>query len=351
MDTQLQQHLSHLAGAIGCRLIGTAGNHAAADYIEQVFTNANLAVRRQTYPCPAWKVEECNLTVAGFVRIASANTFSPFCDIRAKLAIVRTVEELEAADPAYISERILFMCGELTTDPIMPLVDHAVYLPERDKKIGLLLREKHPKAVLTVSMAEGYTPLLLEDHCLDIPSATMPADVFAEILRRGDEHSSAWLTINSEMSQGETSNVIGLHQCTANPQDSRRIIICAHYDTKHGTPGAWDNASGVAALLQLAQHYATESPPISLEFCNGQKEDEQFRSEASSKLNGRKARSRKALMGAVIGLKQKLLQERVQLMFIGPRLILEPLFGGANKAFGDAIGLGSMPSDKDMQKV
>ena len=36
-------------------------------------------------------------------------------------------------------------------------------------------------------------------------------------------------------------------------QDSRRVVIGAHYDAVRGTPGADDNASGVAGLLELAR--------------------------------------------------------------------------------------------------
>ncbi|MEM9120445.1 MAG: M28 family peptidase [Cyanobacteria bacterium P01_F01_bin.56] len=36
------------------------------------------------------------------------------------------------------------------------------------------------------------------------------------------------------------------------------LIIGAHYDTVPGTPGADDNASGLAVLLELARYYATQ---------------------------------------------------------------------------------------------
>jgi Zn-dependent M28 family amino/carboxypeptidase len=58
-------------------------------------------------------------------------------------------------------------------------------------------------------------------------------------------------------------------------QDPRRVVIGAHYDAVPGTPGADDNASGVAGLLELARllqgaklrhtvelvAYCTEEPP------------------------------------------------------------------------------------------
>lgn len=44
------------------------------------------------------------------------------------------------------------------------------------------------------------------------------------------------------------------------------ILICAHYDTVPGTPGADDNATGVAALLEIAREFASAPPryPIRL---------------------------------------------------------------------------------------
>jgi Zn-dependent M28 family amino/carboxypeptidase len=43
-------------------------------------------------------------------------------------------------------------------------------------------------------------------------------------------------------------------------QDAAPLLVGAHYDAVPGTPGADDNASGVAALLALAQ-YASDHPP------------------------------------------------------------------------------------------
>jgi Zn-dependent M28 family amino/carboxypeptidase len=44
------------------------------------------------------------------------------------------------------------------------------------------------------------------------------------------------------------------------------VVIGAHYDSVAGTPGADDNASGVAALLALARHFAHDKPARTLRF-------------------------------------------------------------------------------------
>lgn len=45
-------------------------------------------------------------------------------------------------------------------------------------------------------------------------------------------------------------NIIAKHQGTVSPEE--KVLIVAHYDTVAETPGADDNASGVALLLELA---------------------------------------------------------------------------------------------------
>ena len=49
---------------------------------------------------------------------------------------------------------------------------------------------------------------------------------------------------------GNFSNVIATHSGTRYPD--QRVIVLAHYDTVSNSPGADDNASGIAVLLELA---------------------------------------------------------------------------------------------------
>ncbi len=44
------------------------------------------------------------------------------------------------------------------------------------------------------------------------------------------------------------------------------LLIGAHYDTVRGCPGANDNGSGVAAMLELSRHFANLTPAITVRF-------------------------------------------------------------------------------------
>jgi len=54
------------------------------------------------------------------------------------------------------------------------------------------------------------------------------------------------------------------HRGTTKPEEI--VVVGAHYDTVRSTPGADDNASGVAALLALAADFAPSQPARTLRF-------------------------------------------------------------------------------------
>ncbi len=53
-------------------------------------------------------------------------------------------------------------------------------------------------------------------------------------------------------------------EITGSQQPDEIILIGAHYDSVHGSPGANDNATGVAALLEIARQLAGTSPARTL---------------------------------------------------------------------------------------
>ncbi|HEX8441155.1 M28 family peptidase [Archangium sp.] len=57
---------------------------------------------------------------------------------------------------------------------------------------------------------------------------------------------------------GDYRNVIA----TFGPDSEERLVIGAHYDAARGAPGADDNASGVAGLLELAALLGAHPPPM-----------------------------------------------------------------------------------------
>lgn len=72
------------------------------------------------------------------------------------------------------------------------------------------------------------------------------------------------VTQEYQFGNGTWRNIIA--ELPGKAQDSGGLVIGAHYDTVSGTPGADDNASGMAGVLELARLYAGTAPSIPLRF-------------------------------------------------------------------------------------
>ena len=65
----------------------------------------------------------------------------------------------------------------------------------------------------------------------------------------------------------DSGNVLGEVTGTSLPE--QRVVIGAHYDTQAAGPGAADNASGVAALLELITSVRALRPRRTVVFAAG----------------------------------------------------------------------------------
>ena len=254
--TAILAHLQHLCVKIGPRPIGSRGNLAAADYIRDVFHTAGLAVHDQRFDCPDWLHAETRLELNGNALAAAANVYSPACDVTAPLIAVCTLAELEAAE---ITGHIAVLYGDLTKEPLIPK-NCLLYNTDRDQTIIRLLEEKQPAALLTVHLQPACLTRLIEDWSLNIPSATVPAEAGLVLLRHIGQ--MACLKINTRAAPSYSATIVG-QKVGKRPA---HIVMCAHYDTKVETPGALDNAAGVAALLTLAERLAQSKADAGLEF-------------------------------------------------------------------------------------
>lgn len=258
LKTQTMEHLRQLAAQIGPRPVGSAGNRAAGEYIHQVMAANGLEVTRQAYPCPDWEALATELTLDGRALAAAANPFSRPCDLTAPIVPLKSMDELRQSD---LRGRIAVLHGALVKNGLTP--SYAIYIFEPDPVV-VLLEEKQPLAVITVNSRPGSSQPLIEDWAISLPSVTVSAEVGRELVCRPGE--PARLRIDSRRTPSETWNVAGRLAGARR----ERIVVCAHYDTKHTTPGAFDNGSGAALLLALAEAWGARAagggPGAGLEF-------------------------------------------------------------------------------------
>ena len=236
------EHVKHLSVQIGNRLIGSPSNRAAADYISSVFKQNGLSVDQQEIPCPDWVEEYVSLELNGELLEASANTFSPSCDISAEITPVCTLAELELAS---ITDKVLIFYGDMAQTELP--TKGGIYVSDRDRRILQILEDRRPAGMITINPTIHAHWRLIEDFDLDIPSVTVSARSGLKLLK--NPGTIVQMKIITRRSPSHTANVIGRLEGKL----PERIVLCAHYDSKVDTPGAYDNAAGVGVLLTLAE--------------------------------------------------------------------------------------------------
>ncbi|MCG2785077.1 MAG: M28 family metallopeptidase [Anaerolineae bacterium] len=252
--SRIFEHLTTLTN-FGPRPIGSQANQAAADFIAATFSAAGLQVEEQPYACTAWEEQKTLLEIDGEQLDCAANAFSPACDITAPLAFAGTLPELELATA---KGKLLLLYGDLTRAPLSP---KSWFLKdERDESIIQILEAMQPAALLAPSTATDYYGQLTEDWELDLPAATISAEAARRLAQNPGQ--IAHLCIEAERSRAVARNIVG----RINPKAEKRLVLCAHFDTKTNTPGASDNGGGAAVLLGLAEHFSKLESGIGLEF-------------------------------------------------------------------------------------
>lgn len=252
ISSRAMEHLSQLCKN-GPRPPGSTANQKAAAYINQVFCECGLVVDEQEFECFDWCTSSIALIVDRRPLHAVANTFSHPCDVTAVCVPLQTIPELESAE---LTDQIALLHGDLTKNRLIPK-ECKVMSSERDQKIVNLLEEKNPAAVITVTPQRGDIFPVIEDVDFLIPSATVSPDTGLHLMKTAGI--PVTLTIESRRSNSSGSNVIGT---TSDVRE--RMVVCAHFDTKMDTPGAFDNSAGAAVLLTLAELLAEKD--VTVEF-------------------------------------------------------------------------------------
>ena len=258
LESTLMEHVRFFSETVGPRPVGSPAFHQAADYVRAAFESAGLRIEELQHDIIDWQHRQTILEVGGQSFTARANVYSPACDVSAPLLAVCSPAELEAAD---IGGKIVLFYGDLSNEYIIPL-NCQVYNSDRDQRLNRLLIERQPAAVLTVHPKLGGLDARFMDPDQPTPSATVPAEVGLKLLDHIGNAQAVHLKIEAQSLPAVSRTIMGLKD---GPSDAK-ITIMAHFDSMADTPGATDNATGAAAMLELAASLASRQLPVGLEF-------------------------------------------------------------------------------------
>lgn len=244
------RHAAVLSREIGPRPSGTPAFLRAADYVEAGLRAWGYTAQRQAFSFLYFEARGSALRL-----VASGET------------IPTVVPEYSAATPPAGIEAAL-ADGGFGRPEELQRVGGRIALVQRGPA-GFLFRDKVANAA-----AAGAVAIIIYNHTPDpVPQVTLlaPARIPAVLvtqeagqrllglLRQGEVR--VHLRVETVMEERTTWNVVGRRQGSS----GRVVVVGAHLDTVEVSPGANDNASGVAAALEAAHLLAGVPLEFSLE--------------------------------------------------------------------------------------
>jgi aminopeptidase YwaD len=248
LTARARTHLQRLCADLPHRGVGSAYNRQATDYFAGVLDSLGWRPRTPQFECIDWTHGKASLWAGGQAYPAEPNPYSLGCDLRAPLIVA---DSLDALRQLNLDGKIVLLRGELTQAQLAPK-DYPFYTVEEHAEIIRLLEGGGTAAVIAATgrdhqMVGNIYPFpFTEDGNFNVPSVYIK-DVEGERLA-GYAGQEIELNIPAERFPSRGVNVVA----QKGPTKGRRAV-CAHIDSKLGTPGANDNASGTAVLLLLAE--------------------------------------------------------------------------------------------------
>lgn len=261
----IKRHLEMLCSQIGERRVGSKENRMATDYALNVLVKAGWKTEATELAVIDWHTDGATLTCASEEFEVFPSQYSLGCDVQGELVAVGSVSMLEKAD---ITGKIVLLHGEIAAGQIAPK-NFPFWNPDEHKHIISLLENGAPLALVCATepnpaTAGGVYPFpLFEDGDFDIPSVYMKDTEGARL-------SSCVGRVAKVVSRAERIPETAFNIVARNKYEGQRIVISAHIDTKIGTPGAIDNATGVAIILALAEKLQGCEKAIELVLFNGE---------------------------------------------------------------------------------
>jgi aminopeptidase YwaD len=252
-------HLQELCSVNPDRRPGSPGNDVATGYVAATLREAGWAVSEQTFDVLDWSGTAGTVRVGREQWAAHPSPYARGAEMPGRLVVARTLDEL----PGDLRGRVLLLLDDLAREPLTPL-GYPFY--GNDDHAALLQRliEAAPRVVLagtgtapeTAGAVEPFP--LIEDGAFPIPTANLRTADAEALAEHAD--TSVRVQVSAHRWPSHARNVIARLG-----NERRRVVLTAHVDSKPGTPGALDNASGVVTLLLLAGELLSRIGTIALD--------------------------------------------------------------------------------------
>jgi aminopeptidase YwaD len=255
--------LQALCGVDPDRRPGSPGNEQAVDLVADLLADLGWSVDCPRFPVVDWEGWPGALSVGSLTWPVAPSPYALGWHGSAPLHAVADEAQLDADH----ADAIVLLHGQLTAAPLTPK-GYPFYGSERDDRVVARLEACGAVAVLAATgrapdLAGSWDPFpLIEDGAFLIPTGNLTSKDGHAVLEHlaGVDAPSVDLRLPSRRWPSTARNVVARRG-----DHPARVVVVAHIDSKPGTPGAVDNASGVVALVRAAELLADAELDLTIE--------------------------------------------------------------------------------------
>lgn len=224
----------YLAEEIGIRFAGETSEARAADYVASQFRQLGYAVQEQPFQFLGWEIKDQAQLKITFPEERTMLVF-PFI--------------WSGSTPPEGVEGLVTYAGRMSIIELFEWDKYALTDPASGEALAYFAgREDGPPVSMAQTSATFTAPIV-----------TMGREDFAKVKawEAAGEDVRAWMKVSTTFKPGARSkNIIAT---LPGRELNQAVILCAHYDTQYNTPGAYDNASSVGLLLEIASRLRKKS--------------------------------------------------------------------------------------------
>lgn len=243
---EAKRHVDVLAGEIGSRPAGSPSQARAAEYIRSQLAALGYQADLQPFRITSFQDRGSALIVAALGRPvpAGAMTYSSTGEAEGELVDVGLARPSDVSVAGVGGRIALIQRGETR---FADKVDNV----ERAGAVAAIIYNNQPGSFNGSLASPARIPV--------ISIAQEDGAELVSLLRRGAV--AGRVTVDAGVEEGTAANVVA-----TKPGGPQTVYIGGHFDSVPAGPGANDNASGTAVMLELARVLASRPSPYTLKF-------------------------------------------------------------------------------------
>jgi aminopeptidase YwaD len=269
-----QAVIRHLSVEIGGRFGGSPGDEQTAEYLTAIFADLGCDVRRQEFSFIGWRPGD-----------------PPHLRIDAATIDCAPLLYSAATGTDGVQGRLVRHGTTYLIPGVYELPSYAI-VGANGQDLARIICEANGPPISLINPRQIF----------QLPQVVVGSDdgpAFDKLLADGGAEVS--LVVNAAIvPDARTRNVVASYRGTDRPD---RVVVCAHADTSLNTPGAYDNASGIGGLYELASRVVEARLEINVDFVAFACEEQGFYG-ASYYVNDLKERGELSQIRYVVNLDQ-----------------------------------------------